>query len=220
MLIALLVFLGFLLPMLASGAYIFCVACCRTKNVNWLDEKAVERTPFAEHYSKIVACDRWLKESGCRDVFVTASDGIRLHALWVNATDAKGTAILFHGYRSTPLVDFSMILEFYHSAGYNLLIPDQRAHGESEGRFITFGVKESDDVLHWVEFHNRTFGAIPVVLCGLSMGASTVYTLRTGNFHKMLRALLRIVDSHHPMQLLVRFIRERSTCHRCCQCGL
>lgn len=174
MLIALLVFLGFLLLMLASGAYIFCVACCRTKNVNWLDEKAVEGTPFAEHYSKIVACDRWLKESGCRDIFVTASDGIRLHALWVNATDAKGTAILFHGYRSTPLVDFSMILEFYHSAGYNLLIPDQRAHGESEGRFITFGVKESDDVLHWVEFHNRTFGAIPVVLCGLSMGASTV----------------------------------------------
>ena len=82
MLIALLVFLGFLLLMLASGAYIFCVACCRTKNVNWLDEKAVEGTPFAEHYSKIVACDRWLKESGCRDIFVTASDGIRLHALW------------------------------------------------------------------------------------------------------------------------------------------
>lgn len=174
MLIALLVICGIVLLMLASGAYIFFAACSRGKDINWLDDKVVSKTPFAEYYSRIVAGDHWLKEAGCQDVFITASDGCRLHGVWVSAPNAKGTVILLHGYRSTPLIDFSSALDFYHNAGFNLLIPDQRAHGKSEGKFITFGVKESDDVLQWVAFHNRTFGNIPVVLCGLSMGASTV----------------------------------------------
>lgn len=174
MLIALLIAVGFILLMLASGAYIFCVACCRGKGVNWLDERTVSATPYVEYYSRIVSADRWLKDQGCQDVFINAKDGIRLHGLWVPVTEAKGTVMLLHGYRSTYLVDFSMALEFYHGAGYNLLIPDQRAHGKSEGKFITFGVKESDDVLRWIDFHNRNFGDIPIVLSGLSMGASTV----------------------------------------------
>ena len=58
--------------------------------------------------------------------------------------------------------------------GLNLLIPDQRAHGESQGKYITFGVKESDDMLCWLRYHNTQFGEFPVVLSGLSMGASTV----------------------------------------------
>lgn len=174
MLIVLLICVGIVLLMLASGAYIFCVACCRGREVNWLDEKAVSRTAYSRYYSQIVAADRWLKDRGCQDVFINADDGIRLHGLWVSAPNAKGTVILFHGYRSTYLVDSSMALEFYFSAGYNLLIPDQRAHGKSEGKYITFGVKESRDALCWIGFHNRTFGEVPVVLSGLSMGASTV----------------------------------------------
>lgn len=174
MLIFLLIAVGLVLLMLASGAYIFCVACCRGRQVNWLDEQVISGTPYCEHYSRIVAADRWLKETGCLDVFVDAMDGIRLHGLWVSTQNAKGTVILFHGYRSTYLIDSSMALEFYRNAGYNLLIPDQRAHGNSEGKFITFGVKESEDVLQWIGFHNRTFGEIPIILSGLSMGASTV----------------------------------------------
>ena len=174
MLIVLLVTVSLLLLMLVSGGYIFCVACGRGKEINWLDEHAVSATAYGEYYSQIVAADRWLKNRGCQDVFVDSKDGLRLHGLWVNGENAKGTVILFHGYRSTYLVDSSMALEFYYTAGYNLLIPDQRAHGKSEGKYITFGVKESDDLLRWIGFHNRNFGMFPVILSGLSMGASTV----------------------------------------------
>ena len=165
---------GLFLLMLLSGAYIFRVACCRGKEINWLDERSVSDTPYNEFYSQIVAADKWLKDNGCVDVFINGKDGVRLHGLWVSTDHAKGTVILFHGYRSTYLVDSSMALEFYHNAGYNLLIPDQRAHGKSGGKYITFGVKESEDVLQWIGFHNRTFGDDPIVLSGLSMGASTV----------------------------------------------
>ena len=84
------------------------------------------------------------------------------------------TIILFHGYRSHHLQDFAGIYGYYHSIGLNLLLVRQRAHGESGGKYITFGVRERRDVLTWIDFHNRTHGADNVYLGGMSMGASTV----------------------------------------------
>lgn len=208
MLIALLVTIGLVLLMLASGAYIFCVACCRGKDLNWLDEQAVSDTPYYQYYSQIVAGDRWLKECGSQDVFISAKDGVRLHGLWVSARKAKGTVILLHGYRSTYLVDFSMALEFYRSAGYNLLIPDQRAHGKSEGKFITFGVKESDDLLQWIAFHNRTFGPVPIVLSGLSMGASTVLFTADAHLADNVRGIIADCGFTSPKAILSAVYRK------------
>ena len=52
---------------------------------------------------------------------------------------------------------------------------DQRAHGESGGRTITFGIRERHDVQTWLHYAADRFGiGTPVVLYGLSMGAATV----------------------------------------------
>ena len=52
---------------------------------------------------------------------------------------------------------------------------DQRACGESEGTYITFGVKERQDVLAWARYMDgRLGGQVPLVLEGLSLGAATV----------------------------------------------
>ena len=59
--------------------------------------------------------------------------------------------------------------------GYNLLAVDERAHGESEGTYITFGVRERHDVATWAAYAAMHFGpAHPLILDGLSMGAATV----------------------------------------------
>lgn len=65
----------------------------------------------------------------------------------------------------------------YHDLGFNVLLPQQRSHGQSQGRVITFGVKESRDMLGWIKMHNSVFGANPIILSGLSMGASTMMYL-------------------------------------------
>ena len=39
---------------------------------------------------------------------------------------------------------------------------------------MTFGVRERHDVHTWVAWHKQNFGELPVLLAGLSMGASTV----------------------------------------------
>ena len=73
------------------------------------------------------------------------------------------------------MIDFSIVLPYYFTLGYNLLAVDERAHGESEGTYITFGVRERHDVATWAAYAAMHFGpAHPLILDGLSMGAATV----------------------------------------------
>lgn len=168
------IILAALLLLLLCGGYIFYTACARKKELPWLDEKAIQKTHYCPYGEMIQQSYSWLKEHHARDLWITSDDGLKLHAYWVGAHDAVGTILLAHGYRSTPLVDFGPALEGYFNRGLNLLIPAQRCHGRSEGKLITFGVKESGDMHRWVHYHNELFGPIPMVLSGLSMGASTV----------------------------------------------
>ena len=162
------------LLLLVSGGYVFTVACRRRKELPWFVKEELEKTPYGKYYETILDADRWLKEHNARDLWIESEDKLKLHGLWVPAEKPVGTILLVHGYRSTKLVDFGVAFDFYHEKGLNLLIPEHRCHGESEGKYITFGVKESRDMLRWIRYHNETFGACQMILSGLSMGASTV----------------------------------------------
>lgn len=202
MLVFWLVLIGTVLLLLASGGYVFAAACLRRKEIDWLDETMVRATPYGKYYPVIVEADRWLKEHQAQDVFITSREGLRLHGLWIPAEDAKGTMILFHGYRSTYLVDFSVALDYYHDKGFNLLIPDQRSHGRSEGKYITFGVKESEDALRWIGYHNRELSHVPVILSGLSMGASTVLFLADEDLPHNVRGIIADCGFTSPKEIL------------------
>ena len=102
-------------------------------------------------------------------------DGLKLSGQFMPCENARATVIMFHGYRSNALHDFSGVLTYYRSLGLNILLCDHRAHGESEGKYITFGVLERFDVLCWVKEHNSRIGeGVPVILDGISMGGATV----------------------------------------------
>lgn len=159
---------------IVSGVYVFVIGFVRKKDVSWLIESDMRKSPFGEHYDHVIKADQWLKQHGAQGITVRSLDGLRLHGLWVPADQPKGTILLAHGYRSTYLVDFGPAFEYYHNMGLNLLIPEQRAHGDSQGRLITFGIKESGDMVQWLKHHNAQLGKYPIVLSGLSMGASTV----------------------------------------------
>ena len=83
--------------------------------------------------------------------------------------------ILFHGYRSMAVRDCCGGLALARKLGFNVLAVDQRAHGNSDGNTITFGVLERRDCKSWADFVTQRFGSdIPILLSGLSMGAATV----------------------------------------------
>lgn len=159
---------------LLGGYILFYKACARGRELDWEDPVAVSKTQYAPYVEVLPMARQWLKEHGAESVFMQNREGLRLHGCLVPRENAKGTVILFHGYRSNYLVEFNAILETYHRLGFRLLLVDQRCHRLSEGAWITFGVKESRDALDWLSWHNERFGLCPVFMSGLSMGSSTV----------------------------------------------
>jgi fermentation-respiration switch protein FrsA (DUF1100 family) len=110
-----------------------------------------------------------------KKITMRSRDGLTLAAHWYPAENACRTIVLVHGWRSAWDRDFAGITDYLHDGGANLLFIEQRAHGESEGAYIAFGLLERFDVEDWVkklpEFSDPT---LPVYLFGVSMGASTV----------------------------------------------
>lgn len=111
----------------------------------------------------------------CENVTITSYDGCRLHGRYYHIRDGAPLEILFHGYRSCAFRDCSGGHALSRKMGFNALVIDQRAHGASEGKTISFGIREHMDCLCWIRYANGRFGTdTPIILSGLSMGAATV----------------------------------------------
>ena len=108
-------------------------------------------------------------------VTITSHDGKKLYARYYHAADHAPLQILFHGYKSSAVLDLCGGSHLAGKLGQNALVVDQRSHGKSEGASITFGVKERKDCLSWINYARSRFGEdVKIILSGLSMGAATV----------------------------------------------
>lgn len=193
---------------LAGGYLGFQYACGRQEEPDWEDPASLEKSSYAEFTESIPVAWRWLSDHGAQDVSVTSFDGLTLRGKWVPAPRPKATIILFHGYHTHYVHDFAGIFSMYHSVGLNLLLVRQRGHGESEGSYITFGVRERKDVAAWVDFHNRTHGMDNVFLGGLSMGASTVLFAAGEDLPPNVRGITADCGFSSPAEILGHVIRK------------
>ena len=110
----------------------------------------------------------------CERVEIRSFDGLRLVGHYIHTSDDAPLQIMFHGFKSAWQRDFSGLCPLARSLGFNVLLVDQRAHGESEGAVISYGINESRDVISWVEYATTRFGEnVKIVLAGVSMGGST-----------------------------------------------
>ena len=108
-------------------------------------------------------------------VYTKSHDSLTLSARYYHASDTAPLEIHFHGYKSISVHDFSGGTTEAIRRGHNVLLVDQRAHGESEGRTISFGVKEREDVVAWCKWATERLGEnVRISLAGISMGAATV----------------------------------------------
>ena len=97
-------------------------------------------------------------------------DGLKLHAKRFSpAESSERWAILIHGYGRDGTFAYDYADE-YLKRGWNVLIPDLRASGQSEGQFITMGALESRDVRDWAA---KLPADAKIILHGVSMGAAT-----------------------------------------------
>lgn len=109
------------------------------------------------------------------DVWTTSFDGLKLHGNFYAGKKGAPVQIMFHGYHGNPTRDFSGGIPLAVSQGLNVIAIDERAHGKSEGKCLTFGILERRDVVSWAEYAAERFGKDkPIILTGISMGAATV----------------------------------------------
>ena len=130
-----------------------------------------------EEYKKIITPRREeLTAREHEEVSLISGDGLRLRANYFPCeTPGKKVVLACHGYTSKGISDFAALSSFYLSRGYDCLIPDMRAHGESEGDYIGFGILDRFDCLDWIRWIVARCGSdVQIVLHGVSMGAATV----------------------------------------------
>ena len=160
---------------------------------NILFEQVLKRPNIEKAYAMVKPTDSWfdtiskvhnalaeIQKFPHEQLEITSHDGLKLRGIYYPGnTPSCKTVIFAHGYTSHAEREWAFPGLFYHSLGFNVLIPYQRAHGISEGKYITFGALEHRDMMDWIKLINDRNPDDQILLHGLSMGGSIV--LHTAN---------------------------------------
>lgn len=106
------------------------------------------------------------------DVEIKSFDGEVLKGWFVKSTvEPVGNVIYIHGtYRDKTFgLGRAKLLS---EAGYNVLLVDLRFHGESGGKYCTYGYLEKFDISGWINFLAKRFPELPIALFGISLGGA------------------------------------------------
>ena len=134
--------------------------------------KAEGYIPYHEQMKALVA---EMEKQPFETVETRSRDGLLLKARYLHVRDGAPVMIQAHGYRSWAIRDLCGANKLARENGFNSLLIDMRAHGRSEGRTLTFGIKERYDILDWTAYLQTRFGEqTPIFFSGVSMGAATV----------------------------------------------
>lgn len=167
----------------------------------------------------------WMKEARAlphEEVSITSFDGLTLYGKYYECAPDAPIELMMHGYRGAAERDLCGGVQRAFALGRSVLIVDQRACGKSEGRVITFGIRERFDCTAWANYLYKRFGdSRKIILTGISMGAATVmlavglplpptvvgvladcgYTSAKEIIQKVIR------DMHLPPKLLYPFVK-------------
>ncbi len=117
--------------------------------------------------------EKWVDEHS-EDKYLTSDDGLKLHAYYLkNENYSHSYALLCHPY-TTYGKAMATYAEHYYELGFNILMPDARGHGESEGNYIGMGWDDRLDVIKWINTIIEEDPEARILLHGVSMGGATV----------------------------------------------
>lgn len=188
------------------GYWLFYVGICRFPR----DPEVNVPKKLAAYAGEINSGIAWFKAQNLQRITIPASDGTPLVGLYLEHEKPLGTIILVHGFRSNPYYDFSCAFKFYYEQGYSLLAVFQRAHGESGGNYITFGVKERYDCRDWASYIADRFGPKhDIFISGVSMGASTVMMSAGLKLPQSVRGLIADCGYTSPYEEFCEVLKRR-----------
>ena len=199
--------LALLLCFVAVIMYFFCIAFVKQNVGDVNDLESDINKPLKDYKEKIKSGMDNINSKPFKWVYAISYDGLKLAARYFDNGYDK-TVILFHGYRSGAVRDFSCAVEMYTKFGFNILLCDQRSHGRSEGKLITFGVKESRDVVTWIECLEDKYNLSEIVLGGMSMGATTVLLSLKYQLSSTVKAVVADCGFTSPVDIIKKVAKD------------
>ncbi|CVI70636.1 2-succinyl-6-hydroxy-2, 4-cyclohexadiene-1-carboxylate synthase [Clostridiales bacterium CHKCI001] len=134
-----------------------------------LEKQSAEKKQMEEQES-----DRqWIIENSGH-IWIQNKREMWLHSYYMESkTQSNRYVILVHGYNGKGLDMAGMARQFYER-GYHIIMPDLRAHGQSDGLARGMGWTDHFDLMEWISCIIARFPEAEIILMGISMGAATV----------------------------------------------
>ena len=221
--------MGFLWILPGVGAVVLAIAyVCYRMAFYVPPRKAGEPTkplPLGEIYAPYLPQMKLWKEEmdnlPHEQLQVTSFDGLTLYGNFYEYAPGAPIELMFHGYRGSAQRDLCGGVQRCFALERSALVVDQRCCGRSEGKTITFGIYERRDCMTWLKLMEEKFPDRKFILCGISMGASTVMMMADEELpsnvvgiladcgYSSARAIIQkvIKDMHLPPKLSYPFVK-------------
>lgn len=170
-------FIVFLCLLGVGSYYMVSYALCpenRGKDIEGSYAYMFKEYPYLRPYM-----DSLHQAGALRDTFIIAPDGVRLHGYYAYApAPTRQTAVIVHGYTDNAIRMMMIGYMYNKDLGFNILLPDLRYSGLSEGNHLQMGWNDRKDVAQWIDIAPNLFGdSTHIVVHGISMGAATTMML-------------------------------------------
>lgn len=156
--------------------------------------------------------EQWIREvrqMPYRALSIRSHDGLTLRGKYYEFAPGAPIELMFHGYRGSSERDLCGGVQRCFQLGHSALVIDQRCAGDSEGRVITFGIREHQDCLNWIQYCIQVFGPeTPLLLTGISMGAATVLMAAGHPLPENVMGVLADCGYTSPRAIIRRTIRK------------
>ena len=165
--IAIIILVIIVIVLLGVGNYFYNLAL----NPNSSKELVLKQDTKATSASRE---ENWiLDQSNYCDEEIESFDNLKLHGYKINNENSNVWVLTVHGYMGSGAKMASYAENFYNM-GYNVLVPDLRGHGKSEGDYIGMGWNDRKDILRWIDLILKENNNAKIILHGVSMGGATV----------------------------------------------
>lgn len=175
------------------------------------DAKNIEKVfynnkTYEGYWDQYKEATEWLMNLGSRTIEIQSFDGLKLSAQYFDIGSDK-LIIFVHGVHATIYTNFAIHAKEAINRGYNVLMIDQRSHGNSKGKYVTYGKYEHQDVLSWVDYVDKYLEVDKIYLYGISMGATSVCLASEKIDNPKVKAL--VADSAYTtLEDLMKFIMK------------
>jgi hypothetical protein len=145
-----------------------------------------EKQTLSYMYSEYPFLKPWMRSlernNLLHETTLLSADSVALHAYYIPAPHpTPNTAVVIHGHRCNAFDMLHIAYMYQHDLGFNVLLPELRAHGKTPGTHIQMGWNDRSDIRQWLErcplLTTADGQTRRIVVHGISMGAATTMML-------------------------------------------